>query len=96
MTLSVDADEIRSMRPLNFTLKLDGIDASEIMLDLKGIDMNMGINQSHFIPVTNKEGQWRTTTELAVCVTGTMRWRANVIARTPQGLVSSYFEFDAK
>lgn len=96
ITMFVQDDTIKSMQPLTFTVQLDNILADSVLLDLKGRDMYMGINQVQLSPVVDQPGTWQGTTELAVCVTGEMRWFAQVVAQTASGSISTQFEFDAQ
>jgi len=96
MAMQLDTERVRAATPLTFELALGNIPAQSVMIDLKGRDMYMGINQVQMSPVEGKPGYWHGTTELAVCVTGEMVWQANVKAMTDNASVSTTFEFKAR
>ncbi|MCV6588772.1 MAG: hypothetical protein OIF57_07055 [Marinobacterium sp.] len=96
IAMQLDTQRVRAATPLTFELKLDALPASQVMIDLQGRDMYMGINQVQMSPVEGKPGVWRGTTELAVCTTGEMVWQAKVVADTEQARVTTQFEFKAK
>lgn len=73
--LSLAPIPVRSATPLTFTLELGGQQPERVWLDLQGAEMYMGINQSEF---QKRDGLWIANTELAVCTTGTMLWRARI------------------
>lgn len=83
-----------SLKPLNMTLSVDGISASQIQGELQGAEMYMGINQFDFEPDT--ASGWQAQTELAVCTSGSMRWQLKLAITTPKGIQQHLFEFEAR
>jgi len=96
ISVEVNPQAIRSTIPLTFTVHLDGIDADAVNLSLEGVDMFMGLNQTQLSPVQDKPGFWRGVTEIAICTTGEMMWRARVIAQQDQQQLEAHFDFSAK
>ncbi|WP_293267786.1 hypothetical protein [Neptunomonas sp.] len=78
ISLKVTPPSIPSMAPLTFTVTLDNIQAKTVILELKGKKMFMGINKIPLSPLPDGI-TWEGTTELAVCVTGTMVWLASIL-----------------
>lgn len=97
-SISVDVSprEIRSTVPMTFSVTLTGINADVVNLSLEGREMYMGLNQITLSPVANQPGVWRGVTELAVCTTGEMTWRARIIAQQDQQQLEAHFDFKAK
>ncbi|MBY4677676.1 hypothetical protein [Marinobacterium arenosum] len=96
ISLSIDSSPVHAAVPLQFSARLDNVPAEQVMLDLQGRDMYMGINQVHLKPVAGQPGLWQGSAELAVCTTGEMVWQATLVAAGNGGQVSSQFEFKAK
>lgn len=96
IAVDVSPREIRSAVPLTFSVTLNGINANAVNLSLEGQDMYMGLNQISLTPVANQPGLWSGTTELAICTTGEMSWRARVVAQQDQQQLEAHFDFTAK
>lgn len=96
ISVAVNPQAISSTIPLTFTVQLAGINADAVNLSLEGVDMFMGLNQTQLSPVPDKPGFWRGVTEIAVCTTGEMVWRARVIAQQDQHQLEAHFDFSAK
>lgn len=96
LQLSLTPGPLVSMQPLDIEVRLQHIDARQVMLDLQGVEMYMGLNQTQLQQDPERPEIWRGTTELAVCTTGEMTWRASVYIDTPETLYSTHFEFDAR
>ena len=96
IVVDVSPREIRSAVPLTFNVTLDGIDANVVNLSLEGQDMYMGLNQISLTPVANQPGVWSGVTELAICTTGEMSWRARIVAQQDQQQLEAHFDFTAK
>lgn len=96
IVVDVSPREIRSAIPLTFSVALNGINANAVNLSLEGQDMYMGLNQISLTPVANQPGVWSGTTELAICTTGEMSWRARIVAQQDQQQLEAHFDFTAK
>ncbi len=86
---------IRSLQTLTADLRLDGLQADRIQLSLEGRDMYMGLNQIALTPGA-LPGQWLGSTELAVCTTGRMIWRARLIIEGQGQRLTTWFDFAAR
>ena len=94
--LSMTPGPLVSMQPLSIEVRLQHFDARQVMLDLQGIEMYMGLNQTQLQQDPERPDVWRGTTELAVCTTGEMTWRASVYIDTEEALYSTRFDFEAR
>ncbi len=96
LQLSLSPGPLASTQPLNIEVRLQHFDASQVMLDLQGVEMYMGLNQTQLQQDPERPDVWRGTTELAVCTTGEMTWRASVYIDTADSLYSTHFDFAAR
>ena len=87
--------QARSLEPLEFRVRTEGMDTTTVNIQLEGRDMYMGINQLQLQPVPGEPGLWRGIGELAVCTTGEMIWQARVQAAGSSNL-NALFEFRAR
>lgn len=97
VSLSISDQPLVSLKPLTFSAALKGIEAEQVVLDLKGKEMYMGINQTE-MKFDSESQTWIATTELAVCTTGTMLWQADIKILPPNTdqPITATFEFEAK
>lgn len=95
LQLTLSPGPLKSLKPIEITVRLQHLEARQVMLDLQGVDMYMGLNQVQLIQDSERPEMWRGTTELAVCTTGEMTWRASVYVDTAEQLYSTAFDFDA-
>ncbi|MBT00204.1 MAG: hypothetical protein CMI01_16225 [Oceanospirillaceae bacterium] len=86
---------LQSLKTLHASLSIQGAKPDEVLLSLEGRDMYMGINQTALTPDTNS-ANWRGTTELAVCTTGSMIWRAHLTILLDGVHYAGWFDFEAK
>ena len=86
---------ISSASPLLFEVRLTNVEADQVMLDLKGRDMYMGLNQVMLNKVPGTTDRWQGETTLAVCTTGKMTWVTSIIAEKKGNLTQANFYFDA-
>lgn len=93
VTLSLSPGPLQSMQPIHVEVALAGIEAQGVLLDLQGLDMYMGINQTLLQPAAS--GQWQGQTEIAVCATGKMTWRAQLTIVDSHNSYTTWFDFDA-
>ena len=93
--LTINSAKISSATPLQFEVKLSNIQADQVMLDLKGQDMYMGLNQVMLNKVPGTTDRWQGETTLAVCTTGKMTWISSIIAEHKGNITQADFFFDA-
>ncbi len=91
ISFSIVPETIPVLKPLTLEVKLDGLEASSVEVDFRGIDMNMGFNRSKLDP--RGEGIYTGTGTIPVCIRDAMEWEARVLARTGKGLVAAPFRF---
>lgn len=96
IALEIKSETIRSATPMLFEVTLNNITANQVMLDLKGKEMFMGLNQVMLKPVAGDPSRWQGAATLAVCTTGEMTWVASVIAEKSGQLTQADFEFKAR
>lgn len=94
--LSFKDGNFHSMQPLPVEVVLKNIPADQVMLDLQGRDMYMGLNQNQLSPVAGKPGHWRGEITLAVCTTGEMIWKASVVTGKARQTHQADFFFTAR
>ncbi|WP_299179603.1 hypothetical protein [uncultured Neptuniibacter sp.] len=95
ISVTIKSDNIRSATPLVFEVSLKNISADQVMLDLKGKEMFMGLNQVMMRQVPDSAGLWQAEVTLAVCTTGEMTWITSVITEAEGDLTQANFEFNA-
>ncbi|PIE25519.1 MAG: hypothetical protein CSA60_00065 [Neptuniibacter caesariensis] len=96
ISLSIPTDTIHSAKPLPFVVTLSNIDADQVMIDLQGKEMFMGLNQTMMERVPGTQNQWQANVTLAVCTTGMMTWIAQITTAAGDVMTSAAFEFEAR
>lgn len=94
--LSIVAEEISSSKPLQFEVTLDNIDAQQVMVDLQGKSMYMGINQTLLTKVSDTQNRWQGNITLPICTTGKMTWVSSIQIEEQGQIIKADFEFDAQ
>lgn len=91
ITFGISPRSIPVIEPLQFDVKLEGLDASAVEVDLQGVDMNMGFNRPRLQMAG--EGHYAGKAIIPVCVRNAMEWEARVLVSTDKGLVAAPFRF---
>jgi len=94
--LSIIAEEISSSKPLLFDVTLDNITADQVMVDLQGKTMYMGINQTLLSKIPGTENRWQGSITLPLCTTGKMTWISSIKIEEQGQVTQANFEFDAR
>lgn len=82
-TLKVSPHPIPIARPLGIEVDLQGINPSQVQLDISGINMYMGYNR---VPLkSTKPNRWVGTSMLAFCTAETMQWQITLMLTMPDG-----------
>lgn len=77
VTLQINPHPIPIARPLGVQLTLEGLNPSEVQLDISGINMYMGYNR---VPLmSTKPNRWVGTSMLAFCTAEKMEWQVTVM-----------------
>lgn len=95
LTFSLGPAPIASLKTLYADVAISGIDVEGVTLLLEGRDMYMGLNETRLQPETANH-HWQGTTELAVCSTGRMTWRARLLIDTHSTNYETWFDFEAR
>ena len=74
--LKVSPEGIPLMTPLSLEVAIDGIEVDGIQVDIRGLNMEMGVNRTRLDQVSRQ--LWRGGTLLPMCSLQTMRWEAAV------------------
>ncbi|NRP15731.1 hypothetical protein [Marinobacterium sp. xm-a-152] len=82
LSLSMNPKPAKSLVPLTFSFTVDGQQPESAWLDLQGTTEYMGINQT---PIKFNGESWSGVTELSVCTTGLMVWKARLIITEQDG-----------
>ncbi len=82
LSLSMNPKPAKSLVPITFSFEVMGQQPDSAWLDLQGTTEYMGINQT---PLTFNGDSWSGVTELSVCTTGLMVWKARLIITEPEG-----------
>ena len=82
LRLSMNPKPAKSLVPLTFSFTVDGQQPESAWLDLQGTTEYMGINQT---PLRFNGDNWSGVTELSICTTGLMVWKARLIITEQDG-----------
>lgn len=77
VTLSIEPRPIRALNRLHIQVQLKGIKAQSVLVDFRGVNMNMGYNRPVLKPVT--DGHYVGGWVLASCGLEKMVWQATVL-----------------
>ena len=91
ISLSIQPQSIPVVTPLQYEVRVEGMEASSVEIDFQGVDMNMGYNRPKLQAVEG--GLFKGDGMIPVCVRDAMEWEAKVMVRTGQGLVAAPFRF---
>jgi hypothetical protein len=91
VTLSIEPLPIPLVEPIQFKVKLEGVEAEKVFVDIQGLGMNMGINR----PQLDKQetGDFSGEGMLSVCIRNSMEWEVSVLLDTDEGRISVPFRF---
>ncbi|MCP4993097.1 MAG: hypothetical protein GY934_04830 [Gammaproteobacteria bacterium] len=91
ITLEIEPKSIPVMKPLQFTVRLQGLAAKGIEIDFQGVDMNMGYNRPKLTAMHHR--LFKGEGVLPICTRTAMEWEARVLVQTGRGLVAVPFRF---
>ncbi|MEJ2405420.1 MAG: hypothetical protein P8171_14185 [Candidatus Thiodiazotropha sp.] len=92
VTFSIQPRTIPVLKPLQFEVRIEGLDADRVEVDFAGTDMNMGFNRVTLDPAA-QPGTYTHGGMLPVCVRDVMEWEARVLISTQQGMISVPYRF---
>ena len=79
------------LKPLSLNLRTKGFEASEVQVNLVGVNMDMGINLTTL--TKNTSNTFIGTTQIPACMHDKMLWEAQVILQTPSAKINVPFRF---
>ncbi len=91
LTLSITPRPIRALQTLNLLVVFSDVSANLVEIDFDGADMSMGYNRPQ---LAGQGKDFIGTTILPVCVTGTMTWKATVLANINGERIAAPFLFE--
>ncbi len=92
VSLSIEPKPIPVLQPLKLTSKINGVDVSNVEVDIVGIGMNMGYIRPELSTVES-DGQYSGDSILPVCILDEMQWEARVMVHSNSGLMVAPFRF---
>ncbi|WP_415891848.1 hypothetical protein ACMXYN_10920 [Neptuniibacter sp. PT8_73] len=94
--LSIIAEEISSSKPLLFDVTIENIAAEQVLIDLQGKSMYMGVNQTLLTKIPGTTNRWQGNITLPICTTGKMTWISSIKIEEQGQVTQANFEFDAR
>ncbi|RUM90033.1 MAG: hypothetical protein DSZ27_09825 [Thiomicrospira sp.] len=92
ITLDIQPKPIRVARMLNIRVKLTGIEAEKVELDIAGQNMYMGYNRVTLTPVKGRPHLYEGQSMLAFCTNDKMDWHLSVlVTQKKQPLIQAPF-----
>ena len=92
ITFSITPRPIPLVSNLSLTIKTNIKNILQVMIDFKGIDMDMGPNK--VVLQQNKNGEFYGSGMLPVCIRRSMNWQALVYVKTSDGLYMAPYIFE--
>lgn len=87
VTLAIQPQPIRVARTLTARVQLEQLPASQVELDISGLNMYMGYNRVTLKPVAAEPGVYEGQSMLAFCTNERMDWQITVLITQPDGRV---------
>ena len=84
VTLAIAPSPIPLMQPLRLSVVTDGLTVDEISVEIRGLNMDMGLNRTRLTPVAGSH--WEGETILPLCSQRRMEWEAAVLLRAKRRL----------
>jgi len=91
LTLSITPRPVRALRTLNLLVAFSDTHADRVEIDFDGADMSMGYNRPQ---LAGQSEVFSGTAVLPVCISGTMTWKATVLANIDGRRIAVPFLFD--
>ena len=79
VSFSISPREIPLMQTLSLLVSTEGIEVDEVVVEVRGLNMAMGLNRTRLIQAS--DGLWSGETILPVCSQRKMEWEAAVQLR---------------
>lgn len=92
VNLSIEQSPPRPLEPLDFHVRVTGMDPGAVSVELVGITMNMGPNRTALMSAGN--GVYQGQGMVPVCIRDRMEWQAIVRLETRARVYEVPFRFD--
>ena len=79
LEFSITPSTIPLMETLRLDVEIQGLVAEEVVVEIRGLNMNMGLNRTLLTPAA--QGRWTGETILPLCSQRSMEWEAAVRLR---------------
>ena len=76
VTFAIEPRSIPLMQTLRLSVSVDGLDVDEALVEIRGLNMEMGLNRTRL--QRDDDGRWRGETILPICSQRRMHWEAAV------------------
>jgi len=76
VSFEISPNDIPLMQTLTLRLRADGLAPGNVEVDIRGLNMDMGLNRTRLEPAG--EGHWEAETILPICSQRRMEWEAAV------------------
>lgn len=91
VTLAIEPLPVVSLQPLQLQVNVDGVEATAVVAQLKGVGMNMGLKS---VPLQQQgDGRYQATTILPICIRNQMGWEVEIMLETIEGTIVAPFRF---
>lgn len=94
ISLSINPNNIPLQRPLSFHVKTEGINASDVEVDIIGIGMDMGFNRTKLL--SDDKTNYHGNVILPICSNSRMDWEARILVKTKKGIIMVPYSFFTK
>ena len=92
VSFAISPNPIVGLKPLQLTVKTEGMSPQAVDVDFRGLGMNMGFNRPRLKKKANEE--YTGTGTLSVCILERMTWEATVLVTTRNGVFAAPFRFE--
>ena len=93
VTFSINPLSIPLLQRLELQVMIEKIDAITVEVDLVGVGMDMGYNHTRLAAENTQPNHFKGNTTIPICIRNQMDWKAKVLLKTKQGLISVPFRF---
>ena len=76
VTFAIEPRTVPLMQPLRLEVTTEGLGADEVLVEIRGLNMDMGLNRTRLQLAA--DGRWRGETILPICSQRRMHWEAAV------------------
>lgn len=85
LRFAIEPPGIPLMQPLRLSVEIRGTQPAALLVDIVGLNMEMGLNRTRLTPGTG--GAWSGETILPVCSRSRMEWEARVRLSEPNAAI---------